>query len=144
MEHKNDFIEREIQKISFFLRKMFSSISSTDEVFSLQAFNEDLKEKLDFGFYELLALNEEELKNKIHGVDILILEDLLKVFYEIDKEEIVTLESYNLSRVSLILINEIENKSKVFSFERQQIKNYFNSEKKEIESLFLRKQQHKK
>ncbi|ARV14762.1 hypothetical protein [Polaribacter sp. SA4-12] len=131
MEYRNDFIEREIQKITLFLRNFIAKITGEGNVsYSLQSFDKELKGKLDFGFYEILALNEEDLKKKINGVDVLILEELLKVFYKIDIEEIGSLESNNLKRVSLIIIDEIENKSLVFSFERQQIKNYFKSEKK--------------
>ncbi|WP_158838379.1 hypothetical protein [Polaribacter sp. L3A8] len=131
MEYKNDFIEREIQKITLFLRNFITKIiGNGDTSISLESFDKELKGKLDFGFYEILELNDEDLREKINGVDLLILEELLKVFYNIDKKEMVALESDKLKRVSLIIIDEVENKSLVFSFERQQIKNYFKSEKK--------------
>jgi hypothetical protein len=131
MEYRNDFIEREIQKITLFLRKFITKIAGEGNAgVSLKSFDKELKGKLDFGFYEILGLNDEDLRKKINGVDVLILEELLKVFYKIDIEEIGSLESNNLKRVSLIIIDEIENKSLVFSFERQHIKNYFKSEKK--------------
>ena len=131
MEYRNDFIEREIQKITLFLRKFITKIAGEGNAgVSLKSFDKELKGKLDFGFYEILGLNDEDLRKKINGVDVLILEELLKVFYKIDIEEIGFLESNNLKRVSLIIIDEIENKSLVFSFERQHIKNYFKSEKK--------------
>jgi hypothetical protein len=131
MEYKNDFIEREIQKITLFFRNFIAKIAGEgNSSVSLQSFDKDLKGKLDFGFHEILELNDEDLKKKINGVDVLILEELLKVFYKIDKKEIAAIESYKLKRVSLIIIDEVENKSLVYSFERQQIKNYFKSEKK--------------
>ena len=130
MEYKNDFLEREIQKITLFLRKTLSKMVNDDDVFSLQVFNEELKGKLDFGFYELLDLKKEDLKAKIEGVDVLILEELLKVFYQIGKSKMITLEDSKLIKSSLIIIEELENNTKVYSLERQQIKNYFKSEKK--------------
>ena len=131
MEYKNDFIEREIQKITLFLRNFIAKIAREGNAsVSLKSFDKDLKGKLDFSFYEILELNDEDLKKKINGVDVLILEELLKVFYKIDKEEIAALEFDKLKRISLIIIDYVENKSLVFSFERQQIKNYFKSEKK--------------
>ncbi|MDN3617959.1 hypothetical protein QWY81_00660 [Polaribacter undariae] len=130
MEYKNDFLEREIQKITLFLRKTLSKMVNDDDVFSLQVFNEELNGKLDFGFYELLDLKKEDLKAKIEGVDVLILEELLKVFYQIGKSKMITLEHSKLIKSSLIIIEELENNTKVYSLERQQIKNYFKSEKK--------------
>jgi len=128
MEQKNDFIEREIQKITLFIKSLISKIvKGIDLSISLQSLDKELKGKLDFGFFEILDLNEEVLKKKINGVDILILEELLNLFYEIDRKELEISEMNKLSRVSLIIIAEIENKSRVFSFERQDIKNYFKS-----------------
>jgi hypothetical protein len=131
MEYKNDFIEREIQKITLFLRNFIAKIAGEGYAgVSLQSFDKELKGKLDFGFYEILVLNDEDLRKKLNGVDVLILEELLIIFYKIDIAKMSTSESYNLKRVSLIIIEKIENKSLVFSFDRQQIKNYFKSEKK--------------
>ena len=128
MEQKNDFIEREIQNITLFIRSLISKIvKGVDLSTSIQTLDKELKGKLDFGFFEILGLNEEVLKRKLNGVDILILEELLNLFYEIDKKELEISEINNLSRVCIILIDEIENKSRVFSFERQDIKNYFKS-----------------
>lgn len=131
MEYNSDFIEREIQKIMLFLKNAIAKIANggNSSIF-IQSFDEELKGKLDFGFYELLDLNEALLTKKIKGVNTLILEDLLKVFYEIDKKEKVASESFRFKRVAFIILSEIENNSLVFSFERQQIKNYFESEKK--------------
>ena len=126
MEYKSDFLEREIQKITLFLKKTLSKmVNDDDEVFSLNSFNEALKGRLDFGFYELLELNKEDLRAKIKEVDVLILEELLKVFYQISKNEMITLDKTKLKMVTLTIIEEIENNTKVYSLERQKIKNYF-------------------
>lgn len=128
MEYRNDFIEREIQKITLFLRNLIAVINGGgDSTISLESLDKELIGKLDFGFYEILELNEEDLKTKIKGVDVLILEDLVRLFYEMSKKKMVQTNSNNLKRVSLIMIDEIEIKSLVFSLERQQIKNYFKS-----------------
>ena len=130
MEYRNDFIEREIQKITLFLRNLIAVINGGgDSTISLESLDKELIGKLDFGFYEFLELNEEDLKIKIKGVDVLILEDLVRLFYEMSKKKMVQTNSNNLIRVSLIIIDEIEIKSLVFSLERQQIKNYFKSQK---------------
>lgn len=130
MEYRNDFIEREIQKITLFLRNLIAVINGGgDSTISLESLDKELIGKLDFGFYEILELNEEDLKIKIKGVDVLILEDLVRLFYEMSKKKMVQTNSNNLKRVSLIIIDEIEIKSLVFSLERQQIKNYFKSQK---------------
>ncbi|QVY65674.1 hypothetical protein [Polaribacter sp. Q13] len=131
MEYRNDFLEREIQKITLFLRKTLSKIAKDDDdVFSLQSFNEDLKGKLDFGFYELLDLSIDDLKTKIEGLNVFVLEELLRVFYQISKNEMLISDNSNLKTAALIILEEIENNTKVYSLERQQIKNYFKSEKK--------------
>ena len=95
---------------------------------NLKALDQELKEKLDFGFFEIFELSNEDLKKKINGVDVLILEELLRVLYKITIQNVTNLKSNTLKRVSLQIIDEIENKSSVYSFERQQIKNYFKSE----------------
>ncbi len=129
MEYKNDFIEREIQKITLFIRNLIAKIGGGDSSISLESLDKELIGKLDFGFYEILELNEDDLKNKIKGVDVVILEDLVNLFYEMSKKEMVASNSDNLKRITLTIIEEIEIKSLVFSLERQQIKNYFKSQK---------------
>lgn len=126
MEYKSDFIEREIQKITLFLRSAIGKIANEiTSDFSLDLFDKELKGKLDFGFYELLELNDAALKKKLDGVAFTILEDLVKLFYEISKTGISN--SANLKSVSLFIIHTIETESMVFSLERQHIKNYFKS-----------------
>lgn len=130
MEHKNDFIEREVQKIGQFIRNLIAKITKSGTTsISLESLDKELNGKLDFSFYELLELNEEDLKNKIKGVDIIILEGLLKLFYEIDKEQVTNLDVNKLRKVSLLILKEIEDTSRTFSLERQEIKNYFKSKK---------------
>mgnify|MGYP000288916887 CR=1 FL=1 len=130
MEHKNDFIEREVQKIGQFIRNLIAKITKSGTTsISLESLDKELNGKLDFSFYELLELNEEDLKSKIKGVDIIILEGLLKLFYEIDKEQVTNLDVNKLRKVSLLILKEIEDTSRTFSLERQEIKNYFKSKK---------------
>ena len=131
MEQKSDFIEREVQKLMLFLKSAIAKISKEGNTnASINSLDKELKGKLDFGFHEILQLKKEELKNKIKGVNVLILERLLKLFYEIDQKELKDLDSFNLKCVSLFIIEELENTSKVYSLERDHIKNYFKSEKK--------------
>ena len=131
MEQKSDFIEREVQKLMLFLKSAIAKISKEGNTnASINSLDKELKGKLDFGFHEILQLKKEELKNKIKGVNVLILERLLKLFYEIDQKELKDLDSFNLKSVSLFIIEELENTSKVYSLERDDIKNYFKSEKK--------------
>ena len=128
MEYKSDFIEREVQKIIFFLRRLLAKISQDVNLSSvIQSFDEEFKEKLNFGFDEIFEFNEDDLKKKINRIDVLILENLLKVFYNIAKKEVLSLKFNDLKRVSLIILDEIENKSSVYSLERSRIKNYFKS-----------------
>ena len=128
MEYKSDFIEREVQKITFFLIRLLAKISQDVNVSSvIQYFDEEFKEKLNFGFDEIFEFNEDDLKKKINRIDVLILENLLKVFYNIAKKEVLSLKFNDLKRVSLIILDEIENKSSVYSLERSGIKNYFKS-----------------
>jgi len=127
MEYRSDFIEREIQKIILLIRNLMANLGEEGNV-NLKALDQELKEKLDFGFFEIFELSNEDLKKKINGVDILILEELLRVLYKITIQNVTHLKSNTLKRVSLQIIDEIENKSSVYSFEIQQIKNYFKSE----------------
>ncbi|MEN8777161.1 MAG: hypothetical protein ABF263_02065 [Polaribacter sp.] len=127
MEYRSDFIEREIQKIILLIRNLMANLGEESNV-NLKAIDQELKEKLDFGFFEIFELSNEDLKKKINGVDVLILEELLRVLYKITIQNVTHLKSNTLKRVSLQIIDEIENKSSVYSFERQQIKNYFKSE----------------
>ncbi|MEN8965671.1 MAG: hypothetical protein ABF250_06760 [Polaribacter sp.] len=131
MEYKNDFIEREVQKITQFIRKLINKIAigGNSEAYR-ETIDKQLKEKLDFGFYELLKLNNAELINKIKGVDVMILSSLVSLFYELDIANDDFTASNEVKRVSLIIIEEIEKTSDIYSLQRQQIKNYFKSQKK--------------
>ncbi|WP_299052295.1 hypothetical protein [uncultured Polaribacter sp.] len=131
MEYKNDFIEREVQRITQFIRELINKIATggSSEAYR-DTIDKQLKEKLDFGFYELLKLNNAELINKIKGVDVMILSSLVSLFYGLDIANDDFTASNEVKRVSLIIIEEIEKTTDIYSLQRQQIKNYFKSQKK--------------
>ncbi|QTD37745.1 hypothetical protein JL193_00050 [Polaribacter batillariae] len=126
MEQENDFIQREIKKIILFFESLLSKLSgasSKTEQSIINNFDTELKEKLSVGFFEMLSLENNDLKLRIKEVDILILENLVIVLYEIYKNKNLIEDKFNLKRILLIIIDRIEYKSRTFSLERQKIKN---------------------
>ncbi len=126
MEQENDFIEREVKKIILFLRNLFAKISGVtinEEKTFVNTLDIELKEKLAVGFYELLNLEKKELEIKIKDIDVLILDELIKVFHEIYKNEKIVIDRTRLKNVLLIIIHTVDDRSRTFSFERQEIKN---------------------
>ena len=58
MEQKNDFIEREIQNITLFIRSLISKIvKGVDLSTSIQTLDKELKGKLDFGFFGFSSID---------------------------------------------------------------------------------------
>ncbi|WP_299667642.1 hypothetical protein [uncultured Polaribacter sp.] len=108
------------------MRNLFAKISGVtinEEKTFVNTLDIELKEKLAVGFYELLNLEKKELEIKIKDIDVLILDELIKVFHEIYKNEKIVIDRTRLKNVLLIIIHTVDDRSRTFSFERQEIKN---------------------
>lgn len=127
MEYKNDFIEREIQKVILVLKSTILAVQNLGEDFSLVIFDKTLKGQLDIGFFELLHLNAKDLESKLENLDILVLDELVSLFYEIHQKGKPSDQLRSIEIVSFCMLLIIEKKSNIFSFKRQLIKNYFKS-----------------
>ncbi|AFL80609.1 hypothetical protein Aeqsu_1111 [Aequorivita sublithincola DSM 14238] len=130
MEQENDFIKREIQKLTMILMKLFDKTSSAD-VNSFEAVvfetNEKLEEFFGFTLNEIATTENSKLMEKAESFHEVHLEKLIEVVYQIiQKSEEVKMdfdfETKELSKKLLLMIDFANDKSKSFSVERMNMK----------------------
>ncbi len=107
MEYKKDYLEREIEKITDFLKKLLNE--SIEEGSSLEEIDESFKGR--FGFY-FFNIENDKLSVLLEKEDVLVLKKVLdfinglKLKGDLNKEK------------RLLLIKIIDDKQGIFSFER--------------------------
>lgn len=130
MEQENDFIKREIQKLTMILMKLFDKTSSADaNSFEAVVFetNEKLEEFFGFTLNEIATTENSKLIDKVESIHEIHLEKLIElVFKTIQKSEELkkdlNFETKELSNKLWLMIDFANDKSKSFSVERMNMK----------------------
>ena len=131
MEQRNDFILREIQKLSLFLKKLIqevTGINSNDVEIGINQTSEALKAQFDLSIREIIELNNNELIVKISSLHETHIEKLAELINEIVKKLSQDKKEYGFDRKELaskaiVLIEYLDNKSDTFSIARMNLKN---------------------
>ncbi|MBS9773705.1 MAG: hypothetical protein KGV59_00920 [Tenacibaculum sp.] len=136
MEQETDFILKEIKKITYFLSKLISNISTSNNFEIENIINETdefLKEKWKLSFNEITTLNEIDFLNKLENLPEIHLDKFVELLSEIiNKLKTSELQNkYNkneLANKTIVLIDKINKNSKDLSLKRMQIKNNLQQE----------------
>tara|TARA_R110002074_G_C12311753_1_gene646092 strand:+ start:423 stop:836 length:414 start_codon:yes stop_codon:yes gene_type:complete len=131
MEQETDYILREVKRLTTFITNLISNVSTlnSDEIESgIKETDDFIKKEWNLSFKEIISLTEIEFINRLKELPEVHLEKLAELLSEIIKK-INTPElknKYNkneLANKGILLINNINEKSKVYSMKRMEIKN---------------------
>jgi hypothetical protein len=130
MEQETDYILREVKRLTTFISNLISNISTlnSDEIESgIKETDDFIRKEWNLSFKEIATLNEHEFINRLEKLPQVHLENLAELLCEIVKK-IDTPEldnKYNRKEIAnkgIILIENINGKSKTYSMKRMEIK----------------------
>jgi hypothetical protein len=131
MEQETDYILKEVKRLTTFITNLISNVSTlnSDEIKSgIKETDDFIKKEWNLSFKEIISLTEIEFINRLKELPEVHLEKLAELLSEIIKK-IDTPElknKYNkneLANKGILLIDNINKKSKVYSMKRMEIKN---------------------
>lgn len=121
MQQEKDYIKREIKKIIQFLKKavelLLKEKSSEKQIIE----SEEFVSFFNFKITDLINLSNKDFIQNIKSMDSKILENLLLLFLELAKKNILS-NKKSIKEKALILIEIIDEKEKTYSLERMQLK----------------------
>jgi hypothetical protein len=130
MEQETDYILREVKRLTTFISNLISNISTlnSDEIESgIKETDDFIRKEWNLSLKEIAILNEHEFINRLEKLPQVHLENLAELLCEIVKK-IDTPEldnKYNRKEIAnkgIILIENINGKSKTYSMKRMEIK----------------------
>jgi hypothetical protein len=132
MEVEKDFIKREIQKLLLLLNSLIGKISGinlNNAESEIGDINEALKNEFDLSLVRIAKMKNSELIEHISKLHESHIEKILELIYEIIlKTESVNFgedfEKTKIIQKGIIIIEHINEKSKTFSIERMNMKNF--------------------
>ena len=132
MEVEKDFIKREIQKLLLLLNSLIgkiSGINSNNAESEIGDINEALKNEFDLSLVRITKMENSELIEHISKLHESHAEKILKLIYEIIlKTESVNFgkdfEKTEIIQKGIMIIDYINEKTKIFSIERMNMRNY--------------------
>ncbi|GEM_PF-1462017 len=131
MQQENDFILREIQKMTLFFIQLISQASSMKlpglEV-EINNISEELKAKIDLSISEIIELENTKLLLKINTLNVLHIEKITELIYEILKkthktDKIYGFDQKELALKNILLIKHLDHHSNTLSIKRIEMKN---------------------
>lgn len=128
---KRDFLLREIEKLTQLLKKLLDAVEAftSDNVeIEFIKINEDLSDCFSFTFEELIEMKNSKLIDRLKNIDETNLELLATLILETTKKLYSTNNNPNINTSKLAekgieILNFVDDKSKMFSIKRMNIKN---------------------
>lgn len=128
---KRDFLLREIEKLTQLLKKLLDAVEAftSDNVeIEFIKINEDLSDCFSFTFEELIEMKNSKLIDRLKNIDETNLELLATLILETTKKLYSTNNNPNINTAKLAekgieILNFVDDKSKMFSIKRMNIKN---------------------
>ncbi|WP_428224092.1 hypothetical protein [Flavobacterium sp.] len=122
---KSDFLERDIEKLTLLLRKLFEKVVKTplaiDDLQQTIVFND-----VTITLEELLKGTLEEFKNKVNPLPVVPKEFVLKILHQCYHNKTSIAEAVDLKEKIQYLLTALDEETKVFSLERSKIKENLN------------------
>ncbi|MRT15376.1 hypothetical protein F3C99_00205 [Vitellibacter sp. q18] len=138
MEQENDFIKREIQKLTMVMNKLIDKTASAHaNTFETVVFETDEKLEENFGLSlkKISAMENVKLIEKVKRIHSELFEKLIELLYQtIQKSEEFTkdfdFEKKEISNKLLLMIEFANEKSNSFSVERMNMKTHLKNSNK--------------
>lgn len=126
MEQKLDFIEKEIQKMSFFIQnllKLGSKINQTNFESEINEIDEKIQQVFNFSFYSLETISNEEFLNELSNLPNEQLDQFLLFLSDLNERAKENgIEFKDLKNKLVALIEHQDKYSTDFSIQRMEIK----------------------
>lgn len=130
MEQETDFILREVKRLTLLISNLISDFGNlgSDEVESgIQDTDDLIKKEWDLSFKDIISYSDDDLINKLKNTPEIHIEKLAELLSEVIKKiNTSELESqYNkneLANKGILLINNLNENSKIYSMKRMEIK----------------------
>lgn len=127
---KRDFLLREIEKLAQLIRRLLGIVEDiTFENFDIEfgKVDDELADFFGFNIEELTQMENSELINQLKGIDEINIEFLtLLISKTINKLQSISnnssIDSKELAKKGIVLIDFIDDKSKTFSINRMNLK----------------------
>jgi len=131
MEQETDYILREVKRLTTFISNLISNVSTlnSNEIESgIKETDDFIRKEWNLSFKEIISLTEFEFINRLKELPEVHLEKLAELLSEITRKiNASELENkYNKNELvnkGILLIDNINEKSKVYSMKRMEIKN---------------------
>ena len=117
MKQEEDFILREIQKISELIAKLLGRVSNQN----LAEVDRTLKSQFDLSISDIINLNNIDLQIKVQNLHNDHIEKLAHLIYKMILN-VDELNNNELANKAILMIDLVDEKSKTFSVERQNLK----------------------
>lgn len=130
MEQETDFILREVKRLTLLISNLISDFGNlgSDEVESgIQDTDDLIKKEWDLSFKDIISYSDDDLINKLKNTPEIHIEKLAELLSEVIKKiNTSELESqYNKNELAIkgiLLINNLNENSKIYSMKRMEIK----------------------
>lgn len=130
MEQETDFILREVKRLTLLISNLISDFGNlgSDEVESgIQETDDLIKKEWDLSFKDIISYSDVDLINKLKNTPEIHIEKLAELLSEVIKKiNTPELESqYNKNELAIkgiLLINNLNENSKIYSMKRMEIK----------------------
>lgn len=128
---KRDFLLREIEKLTQLLKELLGAVEActSDNIeIEFRKINEGLSDCFSFTFEELIEMKNSKLIDRLKNIDETNLELLATLILETTKKLYSTNNNPNINTSKLAekgieILNFVDDKSKMFSIKRMNIKN---------------------
>ncbi len=124
MQQEKDYLQRDIERISFFLKILLRKVAGlNNEDFQPQysQLEKNLQEQVDFSIQELSQLDEVELKGKLAPLHLAHIDKLVEIAFEILKKSNPENKKKFCTNI-LFMIEQLNEESDTLSLQRIQIK----------------------
>lgn len=130
MIEEKDFILREIQRITLLLKRLISNVTGLEgenTAITISEIDQTLKSEFDLSLKEISVLSNEDFLKRIEGLNEIHIEHLTVLIFEVlknNKDNATTLsfDEQALVRKNILMINLLDEKSKIFSLQRMNMK----------------------
>lgn len=120
MRQEEDFIKREIQKLTILLTKLIDS-ASNQNFEGIDTIDNILQSRFDFSIQDIITMDTFELRQKLATLHSSHIEKLAELIYELIKKDNFQ-HKKELVNKALLMLDFIDQKSNTFSISRQQLK----------------------
>lgn len=124
MQHEKDFIEREIQRLNLFLKKLIDKVyglKDTGAADEMKQVESALNEEFDLNLSKLAAMKDRKLQEHLKDWNEEHLEKLVELIMAVI-ENFHSTFGQDLARKGVVILEYIDSQSNTFSMKRMQLK----------------------